>query len=63
MRCPCRVRRRRNERSFAVKVFNLPPDAAILDMCCGHARHNVGLARRGYRAVGTDTGVDQVRKV
>jgi SAM-dependent methyltransferase len=39
---------------FIVKAADLAPDAAILDLCCGHGRHSVELARRGYRVVGLD---------
>jgi SAM-dependent methyltransferase len=37
---------------FIVERSGLEPGAAILDLCCGHGRHSVELARRGYRVVG-----------
>jgi len=33
------------------KVLNLPPDSAILDLCCGQGRHSLELARRGFKNV------------
>ena len=39
---------------FIVERSGLEPGAAILDLCCGHGRHSVELARRGYRVVGLD---------
>ncbi len=35
----------------------IPPDAAVLDLCCGPGRHAVELARRGHAV----TGVDRTR--
>jgi SAM-dependent methyltransferase len=32
----------------------LDPAARILDVACGHGRHALGLARRGYRVTGID---------
>ncbi len=37
-----------------VALLNLPPGSAILDLCCGHGRHCIELARRGYRVTGYD---------
>jgi SAM-dependent methyltransferase len=39
---------------FVVEKLALPPGAAILDLCCGHGRHAILLARRGYRVTGLD---------
>lgn len=39
---------------FLVDVADLEPGARILDLCCGHGRHSVELARRGYRVAGLD---------
>lgn len=32
----------------------LPVGSAILDLCCGHGRHAIALAKRGYRVTGQD---------
>lgn len=40
------------------------PDARILDLCCGHGRHAVELAARGYAVTGVDlsrTYLDEAR--
>ncbi len=37
-----------------VGLLDLPPGSAILDLCCGHGRHALALAKRGYRVTGQD---------
>ena len=37
-----------------VKLLGLEGGEAILDLCCGHGRHSVALAKRGYRVTGQD---------
>jgi D-alanine-D-alanine ligase len=37
-----------------VARLGLSPGAAILDLCCGHGRHSIELAKRGYRVTGLD---------
>jgi len=37
-----------------VKLLGLPKGRAILDLCCGHGRHTVSLAKQGYRMTGQD---------
>jgi SAM-dependent methyltransferase len=37
-----------------VELLGLPPGARLLDLCCGHGRHAVPLARLGYRVTGLD---------
>ena len=39
---------------FVVSALALAPPARILDLCCGHGRHSVELARRGFEVVGLD---------
>lgn len=36
------------------QILALPKGSKILDLCCGHGRHSVELAKRGYRMVGLD---------
>lgn len=36
------------------KLLDLAPGSANLDLCCGHGRHAVPLAQRGYRVTGLD---------
>lgn len=42
------------EVGFVEKILALEPKARILDLCCGHGRHSVELAARGYSVVGLD---------
>src|SRR4051812_20193450 len=35
-------------------LLQLPAGAKILDLCCGHGRHSVALAERGYQVTGQD---------
>lgn len=37
-----------------VTLLSLPPGSAILDLACGHGRHAIPLAERGYRVTGQD---------
>jgi SAM-dependent methyltransferase len=37
-----------------VKRLALPPGSSILDLCCGHGRHTIPLAKRGYQVTGQD---------
>lgn len=37
-----------------IHLLKLPPGSAILDLCCGHGRHSIELAKRGYRVAGQD---------
>jgi SAM-dependent methyltransferase len=39
---------------FILEVVGLAPAAAVLDLCCGHGRHSVELAKRGYQVAGLD---------
>jgi len=42
------------EIDFVEKVLKLKPGAKVFDLCCGHGRHSVELARRGYDVTGQD---------
>lgn len=46
--------RTRAEVDFLESILALPPGAPILDLCCGHGRHAVELAGRGYAVTGQD---------
>lgn len=37
-----------------VKLLGLTGGEAILDLCCGHGRHSVALAKRGFQMTGQD---------
>ena len=40
---------------FIQRILGLPSDGKILDLCCGHGRHLVELAGRGYGMTGLDS--------
>ncbi|MDE2969256.1 MAG: class I SAM-dependent methyltransferase [Chloroflexota bacterium] len=42
------------ESAFVHRVLQLPRDAEVLDLCCGHGRHAVILALTGLRVTGLD---------
>ena len=44
----------KKEVSFINRVLNLPKGAKILDLCCGHGRHLIPLAKMGYQMIGLD---------
>jgi SAM-dependent methyltransferase len=46
--------RTKSEVDFLEKVLKLRRDANILDCPCGHGRHLIELARRGYHVTGQD---------
>ena len=46
--------RTEKEVAFVVEALGLPGGAHILDLCCGHGRHSIALAGRGYRVTGLD---------
>lgn len=42
------------EVEFVVERLELQPGARVLDLACGHGRHAVPMAERGYRVTGLD---------
>ena len=42
------------EVDFIESTLALPPGSGILDLCCGHGRHLLEMASRGYRMTGLD---------
>ena len=45
------------EMDKVINLLKIPPEAHVLDLCCGVGRHSLELARRGFRV----TGVDRTR--
>lgn len=46
------------EVDFFEKALRLRPGSRLLDVPCGHGRHSLELARRGYRVTGVDFSTD-----
>jgi SAM-dependent methyltransferase len=46
--------RTQREVEFALEALALPAGARVLDVACGHGRHTLELARRGFRVTGVD---------
>jgi len=44
----------KKEVDFIKRVLRLPKRAKILDLCCGHGRHFLPLAKMGYQMTGLD---------
>lgn len=42
------------EVDFVVRAANLQPSDRILDLACGHGRHSIELAKRGFNVAGLD---------
>ena len=42
------------ETALILERLSLPPGSGILDLCCGHGRHSIRLAARGFRVTGQD---------
>jgi 2-polyprenyl-3-methyl-5-hydroxy-6-metoxy-1,4-benzoquinol methylase len=46
--------RTRKEIDFVLERLELEPGARVLDVACGHGRHSLELARRGFDVTGVD---------
>jgi SAM-dependent methyltransferase len=46
--------RTQREVDFALEALAPAPGARLLDVACGHGRHSLELARRGFRVTGVD---------
>jgi len=44
----------KKEVDFIIRVLKVKKKHLILDLCCGHGRHSLELAKRGYRVKGLD---------
>jgi SAM-dependent methyltransferase len=53
------------EVDFMVRELDLRPQATVLDLACGHGRHAIELASRGFRVTGLDNNgafLEEARK-
>lgn len=48
------ITKTKHEIDFLVKILRLKKGAKILDLACGHGRHTIELARRGFKMTGQD---------
>lgn len=48
------VERTSKEVDFTIRAAKLAPHDKILDLACGHGRHSIELARRGFNVIGLD---------
>lgn len=48
------IDRTNREVDFLIKILRLKKGAKILDLACGHGRHTIELARRGFKMTGQD---------
>lgn len=42
------------EIKFLEKITHLQKKHLVLDLCCGHGRHSIELAKKGYKVIGLD---------
>jgi SAM-dependent methyltransferase len=47
-------RQTEREAQFIIDALDLQPGAAVLDLGCGHGRHAMALAQRGFKVTGLD---------
>jgi SAM-dependent methyltransferase len=48
------------EVEHTLRLLDLKPGASILDVCCGHGRHSIELARLGFRVTGLDLSTERL---
>ena len=48
----------RQEADFLISALNIQPGATLLDIPCGHGRHTIELARRGFNLTGIDISTE-----
>ena len=46
--------RNASEADFLESVLLMPKGGQVLDVACGHGRHAIELAKRGYQVMGID---------
>ncbi|MGH2746486.1 MAG: SAM-dependent methyltransferase [Actinomycetota bacterium] len=51
----------REEVDFIINTLKLEEGARVLDLACGHGRHSLELARRGFSMVGVDLSEEPLR--
>jgi cyclopropane fatty-acyl-phospholipid synthase-like methyltransferase len=51
------------EVDFLLKMLEVKPGNEMLDIPCGHGRHAIELAKRGFSLTGIDISVESVRKL
>lgn len=49
------------EVDFLERALELKPGSRVLDLCCGHGRHAIELARRGCEVTGVDLSAKALR--
>jgi SAM-dependent methyltransferase len=62
MFCPERWRDAVTDVDCAVRLAELAPASAVLDLACGPGRHSLELARRGFRVTGVDRTVEYLEQ-
>jgi SAM-dependent methyltransferase len=50
------------EVDFVERSLELKAGSRVLDLCCGHGRHSIELARRGYEVTGVDLSARALRR-
>lgn len=54
--------RTQHEVAQLIELLGLALGSVVLDLCCGHGRHAIALAERGYRITGLDLGAFFLKK-